>query len=1639
MSESGLTCQKIIPAPNNGIYQGAFLGDNISEANINNFSQMAGTPVDLALKFLSFSTGLNFPATEAQAIANQGGTIFIKLEPWSYRGRGDQSFKLDDIIAGKYDHLLKRFAEGAKNFGKPIFVSFGHEMNGNWYPWAGNPELYIQAYRHVHEVISQIACNITWVWNPNINDPNNPAASYYPGNDYVDWVAVDGYNWSGTIPIPQIFSSSLEYLKTLGKPIMIGEFACANDNPACLSNFIDFVADPSNHIRAFVYFNKDKEKKWAISTTEEKQAYREVILRHQVLFSSSVQTSASLPTTPALQTSAPQPSSLDYSSMPKNFDLISLSPSQLRIGAGPQILGILDKLRASEERISQRYLPLIKAAEKHHEYGSVYSEVRAVFREYIVQWILNRENGTPNDDLLIRALNYRIFHGKNLESPYWQTKAALIIATSDINETQLNFLHQLGLAQNLTSPNISRNQRLALLKEAYEEYQSRLKKIPQKIYESLDPLIMGEIELHIALYSEEEKEKADFLRKALDHLREATDEQTMRRVINKRMSDSTQRGRNEELNFSLGEAQTLKAQALLFEAGRKNSPLESFQKLLQAYDSLIEAASKLHLAGLQYLQIKILAAECLIRIAFLFKDLETIPGLESNESQNLNRMIQELQNWEKKTFGNQSPKIYQTFFRAAKVLIGDGQEYEIPNESILSWIRTYNEMVTDETKRLLWLKQMATFAQIWLANMHMVEAGEIQEGTPREYKPQQLQALKQVEANLRSIIEKSIEVLDHETEGSVNRLLAENLARQGFIAMDLGRTNDPSLPNYQSLFDEAKALLLQAIATGRPEVKAEARLWMAKILLVEAGRAETKAREKELLEGAKNNIEMALAQTPVLVWDEQSQSHKESDQKQYYLKGVILSSAFQTYGDILSAQKDFVEAEKRYRQALGEAQDNPILQSLFANENIKKLFEKNYFARASLGDILNWRGEYDAAQTEYKKVNEDHPAYRYAELGLAEIGMRKDEAYPLESIETLERLVFEKIFVEETPGSFLIQRALEDLIEAYGANENFRGKSITLIEGIQNRERFTPRFQTKLYLKLAEAYSLTENFDKALEILNTKIPSNQVQDNPELNAYYQLLLAEVKMRSKRDISYIERADLEQTVSNSKDPDLITRLILDQIEGYSYDTGDQSQNKENYQKIIELVGKYISPTPPFQTPKLNHIHELFKGRELSFNKFRFTLWRRMAEALSWSKRYEEALHQLELIYQEAEKLESHPALTNLMKVIKAQVSLLRGQINLNQRNFSEAEEAFTEAANLDVTVSSKEAKFIRAWAYFGLGEIYRYGSQQNYNTSRSNYLKAENLALTLPERSEETKLLLARIYLGLAGLEETWGHAEQAATYFNLGYASYDRMENPPSTLATEVNRLYRLRQRTLPSVNSQTTIIRGNDGRSEYQETLGAEIPLDFIPYLSWLHLTLSEQMDFSENVQRYSTYLGAKIYLGPLTFGLEGNLAAAGGGENLTFLRQPYLKLNASGWWKYFNFHGSVALNQDERLNAYYTGLAFRPFANSSSFVRDLNFVTNYNNFNFTYLGDFQERHQLDFGLKWEIPVAEWLKIQLRAAAVSSWTQESNYWKQMWGGEFGGGLILPLGRVNFNLGCAYQWNPEYPIANFNLGIGFQF
>ncbi len=147
---------------------------------------------------------------------------------------------LTSITSGSQDGVINARAATVKSFAKPVYIRWGAEMNGNWYAWSGplngnDPSKFVAAWRHIHDLFSAAGVtNAIWVWAPNADShPGgvdvtswNNWRNYYPGDGYVDWVGIDGYNWGTPTDTWQTFGQIFAPVYNdyaARKPVMVAE------------------------------------------------------------------------------------------------------------------------------------------------------------------------------------------------------------------------------------------------------------------------------------------------------------------------------------------------------------------------------------------------------------------------------------------------------------------------------------------------------------------------------------------------------------------------------------------------------------------------------------------------------------------------------------------------------------------------------------------------------------------------------------------------------------------------------------------------------------------------------------------------------------------------------------------------------------------------------------------------------------------------------------------------------------------------------------------------------------------------------------------------------------------------------------------------------------------------------------------------------------------------------------------------------------------------------------------------------------------------------------------------------------------------------------------------------------------------
>lgn len=188
------------------------------------FGTMVGRRPNLALYYSAWWEP--FQVSFARAAQAHHAVPMVQLEP--------RDIDVLAIAAGRYDAYLEAFARAVRSFGGQVVLSFGHEMNADWYGWGyrhTRPAVFVAAWRHIHQVFtSEGADNVTWLWTVNVvGGPDcRPIRPWWPGPRYVTWVGVDGHYSSPTIRFAGLFGATLSQVRRItADPILISEAGIA--------------------------------------------------------------------------------------------------------------------------------------------------------------------------------------------------------------------------------------------------------------------------------------------------------------------------------------------------------------------------------------------------------------------------------------------------------------------------------------------------------------------------------------------------------------------------------------------------------------------------------------------------------------------------------------------------------------------------------------------------------------------------------------------------------------------------------------------------------------------------------------------------------------------------------------------------------------------------------------------------------------------------------------------------------------------------------------------------------------------------------------------------------------------------------------------------------------------------------------------------------------------------------------------------------------------------------------------------------------------------------------------------------------------------------------------------------------------
>ena len=215
-----------------------------------------------------------FQVRFAEMAASHHAAPLVQIDP--------TGISLTAIAAGRYDPYLRSYADAVRAFRGRVIISFGHEMNGNWYSWGNkhsSPAAFVAAWRHIVTVFrQQRAGNATWLWAVNVIVPKQEIPSparWWPGSRYVTWVGIDGYYIRRSWTFASLFGPTIKAVRKLTlDPILISETGAtsAAGKPAKIADL--FAGTRDYGLLGFVWFNANSHGDWRISDPAAAAAFR---------------------------------------------------------------------------------------------------------------------------------------------------------------------------------------------------------------------------------------------------------------------------------------------------------------------------------------------------------------------------------------------------------------------------------------------------------------------------------------------------------------------------------------------------------------------------------------------------------------------------------------------------------------------------------------------------------------------------------------------------------------------------------------------------------------------------------------------------------------------------------------------------------------------------------------------------------------------------------------------------------------------------------------------------------------------------------------------------------------------------------------------------------------------------------------------------------------------------------------------------------------------------------------------------------------------------------------------------------------------------------------------------------------------
>ena len=244
------------------------------------FEKMRGVKLDIISVFTSRESWKDMQNTwfmsPAQIPPGFKGTINVGMPLWP------EDCNLEEAAAGNYNAEWEKLGNSIAAKFPDAYLRPGMEMNilnMYWMATPANKEKWMQAFRHAIASLRKASDKFRIMWVVNIGlgqTGTQDATEFYPGNEWVDFIGFDVYDWwppYTTVETikrikegPYSWDFWLNFSKSKGKKLVIPEWGIASlhpqggrDNPKFINFVYSWLRDNKDWIEMECYFQNTKD------------------------------------------------------------------------------------------------------------------------------------------------------------------------------------------------------------------------------------------------------------------------------------------------------------------------------------------------------------------------------------------------------------------------------------------------------------------------------------------------------------------------------------------------------------------------------------------------------------------------------------------------------------------------------------------------------------------------------------------------------------------------------------------------------------------------------------------------------------------------------------------------------------------------------------------------------------------------------------------------------------------------------------------------------------------------------------------------------------------------------------------------------------------------------------------------------------------------------------------------------------------------------------------------------------------------------------------------------------------------------------------------------------------------------------